>query len=71
MTQKILFWEWVVKEEFAFSRCDMFLARIDHLHLKSSIPVKICRLKGSGEAAEKALEMNFEIFLGGILPFLI
>jgi len=25
----------------------------------------------TGEAVEKALEMNFEIFLGVILPFLI
>ena len=38
---KILFWEWVVKGEFAFPRCDMSLAKIDHFHLKSAILVRI------------------------------
>jgi hypothetical protein len=43
-------------------------AKIDDFHLKSSIPVKIRQLKSSGEAVEKALEMNFEKFWGAFYP---
>jgi len=39
--QKILFWGWVVKEEFAFPGWNILLARID-LHLNSAIPAKVC-----------------------------
>jgi len=39
--------------------------------LKSCILRKNPKNNVTGEAVKKALEMNFEIFLGAILPFLI
>jgi len=39
--QKILFWEWIVKDEFAFRKCPYFPAGIDDLHLKSAQNGKI------------------------------
>ena len=59
------------QESWPFEIASVFRPQIDDLHWKSSIPGKNCHLKSSGEDVEKALEMNFEIFWGVILSFLI
>jgi hypothetical protein len=46
---KILFWEWVVKPEFAFPNSPLFLAKIDDFGLECCIPEENLKNKSSGK----------------------